>query len=182
MANTAIFLAEGFEEIEGLMVVDMLRRAGVNVDMVSISDSLQVNGAHAIPVMADKLIKDIDFEAYDLLVLPGGMPGTIHLGECKLLCDEVIRAYESGKKIAAICAAPTVFGKLGLLNGKMACCYPGMEEQLTGAEATTSSVTVDGNIITSRGLGTALDFALTLIEELIDKETADKLAAAVVYM
>ena len=107
MANTAIFLAEGFEEIEGLMVVDMLRRAGVNVDMVSISDSLQVNGSHAIPVMADKLIKDIDFDAYDLLVLPGGMPGTIHIGECKLLCDEVVKAYENGKKIAAICAAPT---------------------------------------------------------------------------
>ena len=182
MANTAIFLAEGFEEIEGLMVVDMLRRAGVTVDMVSISDSLQVVGSHAIGVTADKLIKDIDFGAYDLLVLPGGMPGTIHLGECKTLCDEVVKAYENGKKIAAICAAPTVFGKLGLLNGKMACCYPGMEEQLTGAETTTSSVTVDGNIITSRGLGTALDFALTLIEELIDKETADKLAAAVVYI
>ena len=97
MANTAIFLAEGFEEIEGLMVVDMLRRAEVSVDMVSISDSLLVNGAHAIPVTADKLIKDIDFDAYDLLVLPGGMPGTIHLGECQLLCDEVIKVYTTSK-------------------------------------------------------------------------------------
>ena len=182
MANTAIFLANGFEEIEGLMVVDMLRRAGFTVDMVSISESLQVTGSHAITVTADKLIKDIDFDSYDLLVLPGGMPGTIHLGECTVLCDELIKAYENGKKIAAICAAPTVFGKLGLLEGKMACCYPGMEDGLTGAEATTSSVTVDGNIITSRGLGTALDFALTLIEEFNGKEAADKLAAAVVYI
>ena len=109
MANTAIFLAEGFEEIEGLMVVDMLRRAGITVDMVSISDSLQVTGSHAIAVIADKLIKDIDSASYDLLVLPGGMPGTTRLGECKVLCDELIKAYENGKKIAAICAAPTVF-------------------------------------------------------------------------
>ncbi len=181
MVNTAIFLADGFEEIEGLMVVDLLRRAQIHVDMVSISDSLQVTGSHQITVTADKLISDITFDNYELLVLPGGMPGTIHLGECQLLCNELIKACQNGKKIAAICAAPTVFGKLGLLDGKMACCYPGMEDGLTGAESTTSSVTVDGNIITSRGLGTALDFALTLITLFKGKEIADDLAAKVVY-
>ena len=181
MADTAIFLAEGFEEIEGLMVVDLLRRVGIRVDMVSISDSMQVTGSHQITVTADKLLKEIVFDEYDLLVLPGGMPGTIKLGNCEMLCEELMKAYENGKKIAAICAAPTVFGKLGLLNGKKACCYPGMEEGLIGAEAGTDPVIVDGNIITSRGLGTSLDFALAIIENVQSKEAADELAAKVVY-
>ena len=181
MTDTAIFLAEGFEEIEGLMVVDLLRRVGIRVDMVSISDSLTVTGSHKIPVIADKLLKNVDFDAYGLLVLPGGMPGTTRLGACEVLCNEVVKVCENGKKIAAICAAPTVFGKLGLLKGKKACCYPDMEDGLVGAEVSFESVTVDGNIITSRGLGTALPFALTLIEQLIDKETADALAKKVVY-
>ena len=181
MAKVYAVVADGMEEVECLAVCDVLLRAGVDVKLVSIMGRKEITGSHGFKITADELFEEITDDA-DVLFLPGGMPGTIHLGECKLLCDEVIRAYESGKKIAAICAAPTVFGKLGLLNGKMACCYPGMEDGLIGAEATTSSVTVDGNIITSRGLGTALDFALTLIEELIDKETADKLAAAVVYM
>ena len=181
MTNTAIFLADGFEEIEGLMVVDLLRRVGIKVDMVSISDSKEVTGSHGITVVADMLIKDLDFANYELLVLPGGMPGTLNLGECKTLCNEVIKACESGKKIAAICAAPTVFGKLGLLNGKRACCYPDMEDGLTGAEVSFEEVTVDGNITTSRGLGTALPFALALIEQLMDKQTAAELAKKVVY-
>lgn len=181
MVKTAIFLANGFEEIEGLMVVDLLRRAGIEVDMVSISDSKEVTGSHNIVVMADTTIAQIDFDEYDLLVLPGGMPGTIRLGECKRLGDELIKACESGKKIAAICAAPTVFGKLGLLKDKKACCYPGMEDELFAAEATTLAVTVDGNITTSRGLGTALPFALSLIEQFQGKEAADNMACKVVY-
>ena len=181
MANTAIFLADGFEEIEGLMVVDLLRRVGIKVDMVSISDSLTVTGSHNIAVSADKLIKDIDFEAYELLVLPGGMPGTTRLGECEVLCNQIVKACEKGKKLAAICAAPTVFGKLGILKEKSACCYPDMEEGLLGAKVSFEDVTVDGNITTSRGLGTALPFALALIEQLFDKKTADDLAKKVVY-
>ena len=181
MADTAIFLANGFEEIEGLMVVDLLRRVGIKVDMVSISDSTAVTGSHGITVTADMLLKDVDFDAYELLVLPGGMPGTTRLGECEVLCGELIKACNNGKKIAAICAAPTVFGKLGLLNGKKACCYPDMEDGLTGAEVSFEPVTVDGNITTSRGLGTALPFALALIEQLMDKQTADDLAKKVVY-
>lgn len=181
MTNTAIFLAEGFEEIEGLMVADLLRRAGIKVDLVSISDSLIVTGSHQISITADKLMKEIDFNDYGLLVLPGGMPGTMRLGECSMLGEELIKACEKGKRIAAICAAPTVFGKLGLLKGRRACCYPDMEEGLIGAEVSFEQVTVDGNIITSRGLGTALPFALTLIEQLLDRETTDELAKKVVY-
>ena len=181
MTDTAIFLADGFEEIEGLMVVDLLRRVGIKVDMVSISDTMAVTGSHGITVTADMLLKDVDFGAYELLVLPGGMPGTTRLGECEVLCSELVKACEHGKKIAAICAAPTVFGKLGLLNGKKACCYPDMEAGLTGAEVSFDEVTVDGNITTSRGLGTALPFALSLIEQLQDKRTADELAKKVVY-
>lgn len=181
MVKTAIFLANGFEEIEGLMVVDLLRRADISVDMVSISDSKEVTGSHGIAVMADKTMDGIDFDAYDLLVLPGGMPGTLRLMECKQLCDALVAAYQNGKKIAAICAAPTVFGKLGLLKDKKACCYPGMEEELFAAEATLDPVTVDGNITTSRGLGTALLFALSLIEQFQGKEAADAMAKKVVY-
>ena len=181
MANTAIFLADGFEEIEALMVVDLLRRVEIRVDMVSITDSMVVTGSHGISVSADKLLKEIDFSDYELLVLPGGMPGTLRLGECELLCKEVMKAYDNGKKIAAICAAPTVFGKLGLLNGKKACCYPEMEDGLVGANVSFDAVTVDGNITTSRGLGTAIEFALSLIAQLIDQKTADELAKKVVY-
>ena len=162
-------------------MVDLLRRVGIKVDMVSISHSKEVTGSHGITVTADLLIEDADFSAYELLVLPGGMPGTINLGECEVLCKEVVKACENGKKIAAICAAPTVFGKLGLLNGKKACCYPDMEDGLTGADVSFDEVVVDGNIITSRGLGTALPFALALIEQLTDKQTADELANKVVY-
>ena len=182
MTNTAIFLADGFEEIEGLMVVDLLRRVGIQVDMVSISDSVTVNGSHGIPVTADKLLKDIDFTEYGLLVLPGGMPGTLRLGECEVLCNELIKTCENGKKIAAICAAPTIFGKLGLLKGKRACCYPDMEDGLVGAEVSFDAVTVDGNITTSRGLGTAIDFALALVGQLLDKKAVDELAKKVVYI
>lgn len=181
MTDTAIFLADGFEEIEGLMVVDLLRRAGIRVDMISISDSLTVTGSHKIPVTADRLRKDTDLSEYALLVLPGGMPGTLRLGECEELCEGLKRACENGQKIAAICAAPTVFGKLGLLKGKKACCYPDMEDGLLEAKVSYDPVSVDGNIITSRGLGTALPFALCLIEQLLDKKTADDLAKKVVY-
>lgn len=181
MIKTAIFLAKGFEEIEGLMVVDLLRRAEIQVDMVSISDTKEVEGAHDIVVMADMTMDEIDFDSYDLLVLPGGMLGTIRLSECKPLCEALVQANEKGKKLAAICAAPTVFGQLGLLKDKKACCYPGMEDKLDAKEATTYPVTVDGNITTSRGLGTALPFAISLIGQFQGKEAADAMAEKVVY-
>ena len=181
MSRVYIFLADGFEEVEALVPVDLLRRAGVAVETVSISNTNLVTGRSGISVMADKLIGEIMFDEAELLVLPGGMPGTKNLGACKALTDQIAAfAGNKDKKIAAICAAPTVFGQLGVLEGKKACCYPGLEEKLLGAEASCDRVVVDGNIITSRGAGTAMDFALTLIAQLVDEETAEKVRQSIV--
>ena len=176
-----IFLADGFEDIEGLTVVDLLRRAGVDIRTVSIKNTKEVQTAHGICLLTDEVFGEVDFSDADMLVLPGGMPGTLHLGDCEGLKGFLMKAAEENGRIAAICAAPTVLGKLGLLNGRKAICYPGMEDGLTGAEVTVEPVVTDGNITTSRGLGTAIPFALRLIEELSGKETADRIAESVVY-
>ena len=181
MSKVYVFLADGFEEIEGLTVVDLLRRAEIETITVSVMGREEVIGSHRIPVVADTLIGDVHPTVEDLLVLPGGMPGTLHLGNSEKLRELLLKAAEENGRIAAICAAPTVFGKLGLLNGRKAICYPGMEEGLTGAEVTAAPVVTDGNITTSRGLGTAIPFALRLIEELSGKETAERIAKSIVY-
>ena len=181
MANIAIFLANGFEEIEALTVVDLCRRAGLTIDMVSVTDSLQVIGSHGIEVKADKVIDDLDFDAMDMLVLPGGMPGTTNLENTEKLMEN-IRAFDSkGKYISAICAAPGVFGRAGLLQGKKACVFPGLEGELKGADVQMSETTVDGHILTSRGMGTAMAFGLAIVERFCGKETADELGKKVVY-
>ena len=166
MKKIAIFFAEGYEEIEALTVVDLCRRAGILVDMVSVTDSLQVTGAHGIPVVMDKMLAEVEFDTLDMLVLPGGMPGTRNLEQVPLLMEQVKAFAAAGKYIAAICAAPSVFGHLGLLAGKNACCYPGFEEELTGANVMFHPCEADGNIITSRGMGCAIDFSLKIIEKL----------------
>ena len=160
MAKTGIFLADGFEEIEALTVVDLLRRAGIDITTYSIMGKKQVMGSHNIAVEADELLENCDFDALDMVILPGGMPGTRNLDECKALTDAVVAFNGAGKTLAAICAAPTVYGRLGLLKGKKACCYPGREGDLIGADVQMSEVTVDGNFITSRGMGTAIPFGL----------------------
>lgn len=182
MSKVYVFLADGFEEIEGLMVVDLLRRAGISLTTVSIMGRACVTGRSNISVMADCLFEDVaSFEDGEMLVLPGGMPGTTYLEEYKPL-QELIRAYDKqGKRLAAICAAPTVYGKMGLLDGKEATCYPGMEEMLLGAKASADKFVTDGNYTTSRGLGTALEFSLELIRLLTDAETAEKVAKSVVF-
>jgi 4-methyl-5(b-hydroxyethyl)-thiazole monophosphate biosynthesis len=134
-----------------------------------------------IIVKADSLFENTDFSEVKMLVLPGGMPGTIHLKEHKGLEELILKHNEEKKYLAAICAAPTVFGGMGILKGKKAICYPGMEEGLTGAEVTCQPAVTDGHITTSRGLGTAIDFALALISELRDKESADTISKQVVY-
>lgn len=181
MIKAAVFFAEGFEEVEALTVVDLLRRAEFDVAMVSISGDTYVTGARRITVQTDISLMDLNFSELDLLVLPGGMPGTIHLAECEALGRELQLAASAGKKVAAICAAPTVLGQLGILQGKKACCYPGMEGELPFAKPTSLPVTKDGNIITSRGVGTAIEFALTLVEEFRGKEIRDALALSIVY-
>ncbi|MCR5214859.1 MAG: DJ-1/PfpI family protein [Eubacterium sp.] len=182
MGKVYILLADGFEEIEGLTCVDLMRRAGIDIEMISVSDSLTVKGARGISVLADGYLKDVGLEG-DMVILPGGMPGTNNLKENESV-RIIVRAYhEAGKYVAAICAAPTVLAYMGLLEGRKATCYPGLEDKLTGAEwpGESLSVVVDENIITSRGLGTAIDFALKLIELLIDKDKADEIAKSVVY-
>lgn len=181
MANVYVFTADGFEEIEGLTVVDLMRRAGAPVQMVSISDGLAVKGSHGIEIKADTFFEDVDFGEADLLVLPGGMPGTLHLGEHQGLTKLLTETAAQGKRVAAICAAPSVLGGLGLLKGKRAVCYPGFEDKLTGAQVGTEEVVTDGNITTSRGLGTAIPFALELISLLFGQEKAEEIGASVIY-
>ena len=164
MSEVCVFLADGFEEIEGLTVVDLLRRAGIETRTVSIMGQEEIKGAHGIIVKADSLFENTDFSEVKMLVLPGGMPGTIHLKEHKGLEELILKHNEENKYLAAICAAPT-----------------GMEEGLTGAEVTCQPAVTDGHITTSRGLGTAIDFALALISELRDKESADTISKQVVY-
>lgn len=182
MSKVYIFLADGHEEIEALTVVDLLRRAGIDIETISITGNRQVTGSHGITTTADKLFEEIDCDAADMLVLPGGMPGTKNLEAHEGLMENVAAFAASDRYIAAICAAPTVFGHKNLLSGKRACCYPGMEEGLLGAEVSFDKVTVDGKIITSRGMGTAIDFALTIIEKLDSKEKAEKIGKAIVYL
>ena len=181
MKKIAIFFAEGYEEIEALTVVDLCRRAGIWVDMVSVTDSLQVTGAHGIPVVMDKMLAEVEFATLDMLVLPGGMPGTRNLEQVPLLMEQVKAFAAAGKYIAAICAAPSVFGHLGLLAGKNACCYPGFEEELTGANVMFHPCEADGNIITSRGMGCAIDFSLKIIEKLENDDTASKIGRQIIY-
>ena len=182
MANVYVFTADGFEEIEGLTVVDLMRRAGAQVKMVSISDGLAVKGSHGIEIKADTFFDDVDFSQADLLVLPGGMPGTLYLGEHEGLTGLLQDFAAKGKRVAAICAAPSVLGGLGLLKGKRAVCYPGFEDKLTGAQVEMEEVVTDGCITTSRGLGTAIPFALELISLLLGPEKAEEIKKSVIYM
>ena len=179
--RACVFLADGFEEIEGLTVVDILRRAGVETRTVSITEQKLVTGSHQIPVTADCCIGDTDFSEAELLVLPGGMPGTRCLGACKELTDLLLKFFREGKKVAAICAAPGVLGGLGILDGKKAVCYPGFEDQLKGAEVLFEQVVRDGNVTTSRGMGTAIPFALDLVSQLVSEEKAQELKAGIIY-
>ena len=171
-----IFLADGFEDIEGLTVVDLMRRVGITITTVSIKNNKQITTAHGITMLTDTTFREADFSDADMLVLPGGQPGTTYLGGFEPLTDLVKSFYNNGGKIAAICAAPTVFAEIGLLHGKKA-CMEGLGDALKSEE----NVVIDGNITTSRGLGTAVDFALSLISQLLGQEKADQIAESVVY-
>lgn len=163
---TYVFLADGFEEIEALSVVDILRRCKLPVSTVSVMGRPLVTGSHGIPVTADCLLDEVSLADADALVLPGGLPGADHLQASKPLAALLKAADAEGKIVAAICAAPKVLGALGLTNGRRATCYPGCEAALTGAVFCTDRVVRDGNLITSRGAGTAADFAFALADAL----------------
>ena len=181
MAKICVFTADGFEEIEGLTVVDLLRRAGAEVLMVSVGEGLTVKGAHNIELKADVLFDETCYEDADVLVLPGGMPGTENLYSDKKLCESIVKFNNEGKLIAAICAAPSIFGKMGFLKERKATSYPSKEAELFGAEVVKDSVVVSDFIITSRGLGTAIDFSLALIGLLLNKEKAEEIKDSVIY-
>lgn len=170
-----VFFAKGFEEIEAITVVDVLRRAGLDITMVSVTGAREVVGAHGIPVMTDELFEYVDHQGADMLILPGGMPGTNNLAANHKLGDLLKKYHSEEKWVAAICAAPLVLGGLGILKGLKATCYPGFEPQLEGAEIIHAPVVQDGHIITSRGAGTALEFALKLVEVAVGIEKARNL-------
>ena len=178
MGTVYVFLADGFEEMEALTSVDILRRAGVNVVMVSITSDEIVRGSHDIAVFCDKNIVNCDFYDAEMLVLPGGLPGATTLNECEDLRKELLKHASANKAIAAICAAPMVLGNLGLLKGKKATCYPGFDKYLEGAEYTGAMVEKDGNFITGKGPGAAIDFALALVEHLCGREKVKELKNA----
>ena len=179
--KVGLYLADGFEEIESISVVDILRRANLEVEMISIMGKKEVLGAHQVSVLADQVFEEVDHDIMDMIILPGGGLGTKNLAEHVGLTMQIRKHAAAGKKIAAICAAPTILGELGLLEGKMAICYPGCEAQLIGAKVTsTAPVIMDGNIITSRGPGTSFDFALKIVEVLQGREMAKQLQAQMI--
>ncbi len=177
-----IHLAEGFEEIEALTAVDVLRRAGIETQTVSITGAKAVKGTHGIVVEADILYEEADYPSCDMIVLPGGLPGADYLEAHEGLAKHIVCfAEDDSKKLAAICAAPQVFGTCGILAGKKATIYPGMEGHLKEGAASGENVTVDGNIITGMGPAIAMEFALKLVEEVKGKEAAAEVAAGMLY-
>ncbi len=174
MSRIAMFLADGFEEIEGLTSVDMCRRAGIEVVTVSIMDDLLIKGSHGIKLYADEMFAKGGYDGYDMLVLPGGGLGTQNLENHEDLPDELKKAFDAGKYLAAICAAPRILGRLGFLDGKNATCYPGNEEHLKGAvyHPELKAVT-DGKMITATGMGAAVEFGKEIITALEGKEKAE---------
>lgn len=181
MSKVYIFFADGFEDIEGLTVVDLMRRAGIDIQTVSIKETKEIRTSHGIDLLTDRTFGECDFSDADMLVIPGGMPGTKYLNEYQPLRDLLTDFYKKGGKVAAICAAPTVLASLGFLEKRKATAYPSCMEGLAGAERSLESVVVDGNVTTSRGLGTAVDFALSLIGQLLGEKKADEFAESVVY-
>jgi len=171
-----LFLAEGFEEIEAVAPIDVFRRAGIEVTTVSVTTDLTVMGAHRVGVKVDVSFADADFSGSFLLYLPGGMPGTTNLDNHAGLKKLIEKQAEKGGKIAAICAAPSILGKMGLLKNKEAVCYPGFESLLTGAKVSESTIVKSGSIMTAKGPGVAIPFALKIVEELKGKEVAQQVA------
>lgn len=172
-----VFLATGFEEIEAISIIDVLRRAEIDTNVVSIEKKLEVSGAHGIKIVADALIEEQQENNPVMLVLPGGMPGTTNLDNHSGLKALLKAHFEAGKSIAAICAAPLILGKLGMLKGKKVTCYPSFESYLDGANVLDATVVKDGNIITGKGPAYAIEFALALVADLKGEPLAQEVAA-----
>ncbi|MDD2799609.1 MAG: DJ-1/PfpI family protein [Bacteroidales bacterium] len=182
MQKCYVFLAEGFEETEAVGIIDVLRRGNLVVEIVSITGQLHVAGAHQISVNADSLFEQNSFADAAILILPGGMPGTTNLNNFEPLRQLLLRFNAAKKPIAAICAAPLVLGGLGILDGKEAICYPGVERKLEGAVISKNNVVVSENIITSIGVISVLEFGLSIVKELQGDEVRDQVAAALLVL
>ena len=181
MGKVYAFLADGSEEVELLAVTDVLIRGGQDVKLVSVMGTRDVITSHKVKLQADLEFSEAEFSDADLLFLPGGMPGTKNLGAHEGLLELLKHAYEKNVRIAAICAAPSVLGRLGLLEGKRATCFPGFESELTGARHTSQGVVTDGTITTARGLGYALDLGIELLKYLSSEEEAGRIKEAIQY-
>jgi len=174
-----VFLAEGFETVEALCPVDVMRRAGLELSLVSITDSPSVTSRQGVTVVCDITLDMVNIDRADCLMLPGGMPGADNLAECRRLSELLCIAEEKGIVIAAICAAPYVLGQLGILKGKRATCYPGFEDRLEGAVLSKDKVVWDKNCITAAGMGVSLEFGLKLVEALSSAELAESIRYSV---
>jgi 4-methyl-5(b-hydroxyethyl)-thiazole monophosphate biosynthesis len=175
-----LFLATGFEEIEAVATIDILRRAQIDTIVVSITGNQTVTGAHDITVEADSLFEQTDFSDGNMLILPGGMPGTKNLESFTPLTKLIGEYYKKGKFLAAICAAPSILGKMHLLRNEEVICYPGFEEFLSEAVISKQKVVRCNKLITAKGPGVAIEFGLKIVETLVSKELADELAAQVI--
>ncbi len=171
-----VHLAKGFEEIEAITIVDILRRAQLDAHFVSTTGETLVVGAHGIAIDANYLFEDINYKYCQMIVLPGGLEGSNGLKDHKGLCNELLKFASENKGIAAICAAPMVLGELGIVDGRKATIYPGMEDKLNGAKHVSDNVVRDGNIITSKGPATAMEFALAIVEFFKGKEASQELS------
>jgi len=181
MKKVAVFFAPGFEEVEALTTVNILRRAEIEVIMVSITDELIVKGAREISVLTEKLITELDFNSIDMIVLPGGYPGFINLEANEMLMEQVDLFHAQKKPIAAICGAPGVLGRRGILKGSMACAFPGLEDSLLGATIVYEPAVWDGHLITGRAMGCSVDFALAILASIKGFAAADEMAKTIVY-
>lgn len=175
-----LFLADGFEETEALVTLDLMRRAGIDAVSVGVNSKI-VRGTHGITVDADIDITEIELDGCDGVVLPGGMPGTKNLYACERVREAVIYCFENGKMTAAICAAPLILGRLGILNGRRAVCFPGFESELTGAHLCRSLAESDGTVITAKGAGAVFEFSHAVISLLKDGSLADKVLADIQF-
>lgn len=180
MSNAIVILSPGFEEIEAVTVIDLLRRAEIEVLVVGLKEGI-ISGSHSIPIMTDAFIEDVDPDAYDILILPGGQPGSDNLKKNPIVMEWLKRRSKGGRKIAAICAAPTVLHQAGILKGRSVTSFPTEEGVFIQSNYSEDAVVKDNNIITSRGVGTAIDFALELIAELEGKEKARGIARRILH-
>ncbi len=181
-ARVAVLIAEGLEEVEALAVADVLYRAGVRADLISVTDARHVTSSHGIRVVADLMLEDVDLSAYTLLFLPGGMPGTLGLKGTPAIQAEVLRRADAGQPVAAICAAPSILAELGVLEGRHATANPAFVKAIAAGGATVheNPVVVDEFIITSRGAGTALELGLEIVRQLRGEDAAEAISRGIV--